>query len=87
MLVSLYILVVTGGLADRLFQTVYSLYNTHHQDSHHLISIFYDCFCQQCGIGSHAYNILIVIVVGNAMYIHRIGQSLALRCGRSRGKL
>ena len=30
---------------------------------------------------------LIVIVVGDAMHIHRIGQSLALRCGRSRGKL
>ena len=28
-------------------------------------------FCHQCGIAAHAYNILVIVVVWNAVYIHR----------------
>lgn len=82
MLVFLYILVVTGAYPVGYIQAINGLYNTHHQDSHHLISIFNDCFCHQGGIGTHAYNVLVVIVVGDAMHIHRIGQSLTFCRGR-----
>lgn len=80
--ISLYTCCDRGAYPVGYIQAINGLYNTHHQDSHHLISIFNDCFCHQGGIGTHAYNVLVVIVVGDAMHIHRIGQSLTFCRGR-----
>ena len=52
---------------------------------HDLAAIFYHHTAKQGRIGTHAHDILIVIVVRNGMNVHRVGKRLALRrggCGR-----
>ena len=54
-------------------------------DRHHLETILYDSFCQQGGICPHTDNILVIVIIRNAVHIHRIRQGLTLcRCGSCR---
>src|SRR5690606_37141871 len=63
------------------------LYNRNHLDGKHLKSIFDDVTAHNGGICSHAYNILIVVVIRNAVDVHRCGQSLVFGSGGGSGKL
>ena len=56
-------------------------------DRHHLIGVFDDRFGQESGVCSHADNILVIIVVRDAMHVHGIGQGLALGSRRGRREL
>ena len=51
----------------------------------HLAAVLDHLGANQCRVGAHAYNILIVIVVWNRVDVHRVGKGLAFGC-RGRGR-
>ena len=53
----------------------------------HLVSVVNHLFGHQGSIRTHAYNILVVIIICNAVDIHRKGEGLVLGNGRYGGKL
>ena len=60
---------------------IHCLEDGHHFDGQYLVAVVDDLFRQQGGIGSNAYDILVIVVVGNAVNIHREGEGLIL-CNR-----
>ena len=52
-------------------------------DGHYLIAVLNNRFSHQGCIGTHAYNVLIIVVVRDAVDVHRVRERLAL--GRCRG--
>ena len=52
---------------------------------HHLAAVLHHLGADERRVGTHAHNILIVIVVRDRMDIHRVGKGLAFGC-RGRGR-
>ena len=52
-------------------------------DGHHLVGVVHHAAREQCRVGAHAHNVLIVVVARYAVHIHGVRQRLAL--GRGAG--